>query len=206
MKLYGSPISTCTRKVLTVLQEKGQKADLIPIDLGKGEHKSADHLTRQPFGQIPAIDDDGFVLYESRAIIRYLDETQPGPKLTPADPKGRALMEQWMSVETSNFTPHAMKIIHQRYFNAFRGVPSDEAVVTEASAAVSRTVDVVDRQLAKTRYLTGPQFTLADICYMPYIEYLFASKAGGIIESHKNAARWWTEIAARDSWKAVAGK
>jgi len=105
MKIYGHPISTCTRKVLTTLEEKGQKADLVVVDIMKGDQKNPDHLARQPFGQIPAIDDDGFVLYESRAIIRYVDETMAGPKLTPNDAKGRGLMEQWMSVETSNFTP-----------------------------------------------------------------------------------------------------
>jgi glutathione S-transferase len=206
MKLYGHPISTCTRKVLTVLHEKGQKADFVTVDIMKGDHKNPDHLARQPFGQIPAIDDNGFVLYESRAIIRYIDETLPGPKLTPTDPKGHALMEQWMSVETSNFTPHAMKIIYQRYFNPARGLQPDEAVVKESSEATGRTLDIIDRQLGKTRYLTGTQFTLADICYMPYIEYLFAGKAGDLIESRKNAARWWTEISSRDSWKAAAGK
>ncbi len=206
MKLYGSPMSTCTRKVLTVLHEKGQTADFFTIDLSKGEHKSADHLARQPFGQIPVLDDAGFVLYESRAIIRYLDETLPGPKLTPADPKARAFMEQWMSVETSNFTPHAMKVIYQRYFNPLRGLPIDETLVAEASAATGRAVDVLDRQLAKTRYLAGAQFTLADVCYMPYIEFLFGGKAGAIIESRKNATRWWSEISARDSWKSVTGK
>lgn len=206
MKLFGHPVSTCTRKVLTTLAEKGQKADFVVVDITKGDHKNSDHLARQPFGQIPALDDDGFVLYESRAIIRYVDETMAGPKLTPADPKGRALMEQWMSVETSNFTPHAMKVIYQRYFYPFRGLPCDEAIVKEGSEAAGRAVDVMDRQLAKTRFLTGAQFTLADICFMPYVEYLFASRAGEIIESRKNVARWWNEVSTRPSWKAVAGK
>jgi|HubBroStandDraft_2_1064218.scaffolds.fasta_scaffold515757_2 glutathione S-transferase len=206
MKLFGHPVSTCTRKVLTTLHEKGQNADFVVVDIMKGEQKNPDHLARQPFGQIPAIDDDGFVLYESRAIIRYVDETMGGPKLTPSDPKGRALMEQWMSVEASNFTPYAMKVIYQRYFHAFRGLPCDEAIVKEGSEAAGKAVDVMDRQLAKTRFLTGAQFTLADICFMPYVEYLFASRAGEIIESRKNAARWWNEVSTRPSWKAVAGK
>lgn len=205
VKLYGNPMSTCTRKVLTTLHEKGQKADLVVIDL-RGGQKAADHLARQPFGQVPVIDDDGFVLYESRAIIRYLDETLRGPKLTPAEAKGRALMEQWISVETSNFTPHAMKIIYQRVFHPAAGKATDEAVVTEASAAVGRTLDVVERQLARSRYIAGDQFTLADIGFMPYVEYLFAGKAGELIESRKGMARWWSDVSARPSWKAVTGK
>ncbi|HZU84612.1 MAG TPA: glutathione binding-like protein [Polyangiaceae bacterium] len=206
MKLYGHPISTCTRKVLFTAQEKGHKLELVVVDLAKGEHKSADHLSRQPFGQVPALDDGGFALYESRAIARYLDEVLSGPKLTPSDAKGRALMEQWLSVETSNFTPHAMKIVHQRLFNPMRGQPCDEAVVAEATKPTGRALDVIDRQLGKTRYLAGSQFTLADLTYVPYLEYLVASKAGDLVEARRNVARWWSELSARPAWKAVTGK
>ena len=54
MKVFGHPMSTCTRKVLTVLAEKGQKFDFVLVDLSKGEHKQAEHLDRQPFGVVPA--------------------------------------------------------------------------------------------------------------------------------------------------------
>src|SRR5271169_2565324 len=110
MKLYGHPMSTCTRKVLTTLAEKGHEADFVIVDLMKGEHKQEAHVARQPFGRVPALDDGGFWLYESRAIVRYLDEKLAGPKLTPADIQDRASMEQWISVEYSYFSPAAMKI------------------------------------------------------------------------------------------------
>ena len=90
MKLYGSPISTCTRKVLCTLAEKGAQADFVNIELFKGEQKNADYMTvHQPFGRVPAIEDDGFSMYESRAIIRYLDATLPGTKLVPPESAGR---------------------------------------------------------------------------------------------------------------------
>ncbi len=71
MKLFGHPLSSCTRKVLVTLSEKGATADFTLVDLFVAEHKAQQHLSRQPFGVIPVLDDDGFVLYESRAIIRY---------------------------------------------------------------------------------------------------------------------------------------
>src|SRR3954451_8131968 len=101
MKVYGHPMSTCTRKVLTTLAEKGHEAEFVMVDIMKGEHKLPAHIARQPFGVIPAIDDDGFVLYESRAIMRYLDEKLSGPRLAPPEPKDRAVMEQWISIEQS---------------------------------------------------------------------------------------------------------
>ena len=118
IKLFGNPLSTCTRKVLCTLHETNTPFEFNVIDFTKGEHKQPAHMARQPFGQVPAIDDDGFGLYESRAICRYLDESiTTGNKLTPATAKDRALMEQWISVEHSYFTPAAMKVITQAVFN-----------------------------------------------------------------------------------------
>src|SRR4051812_8670664 len=83
MKIYGHPMSTCTRKVLTTLVEKSHEPELVVVDFATGEHKKPAHMSRQPFGQIPTLEDGGFTLYESRAMMRYIDETKSGPKLTP---------------------------------------------------------------------------------------------------------------------------
>ena len=131
MKLFGNPGSLCTRKVLTTLYEKGAPFELTVIDLATGQRRSPENLARQPFGQIPTIEEGDFRLFESRPIIRYLDATRPGPSLTPSDPKGRALMEQWISVETSNFTPHAMGILYQLFFGPMQGHPTDAAKVED---------------------------------------------------------------------------
>src|SRR4051812_31442136 len=106
MKLFGHPLSSCTRKVLVTLAEKETDVDLTTIDLFTGAHKQPDHLARHPFGMIPVLDDDGFVLLESRAIIRYLDARLPGVPLTPRAPKEVARMDQWLSVDQSYVAPH----------------------------------------------------------------------------------------------------
>ncbi|MEZ4315763.1 MAG: glutathione S-transferase N-terminal domain-containing protein, partial [Polyangiaceae bacterium] len=148
MKLYGHPMSTCTRKVLTVLAEKGHKADFVTLDFMKGEHKAPDHLTRQPFGVVPALDDGGFVLYESRAICRYLDEVLPGDKLTPSSAKDRAMMEQWISVEYSYFSNHAMKIVGETLLAQMYGRPSDEAVLKAGREGILKACDVLDKHFS----------------------------------------------------------
>jgi glutathione S-transferase len=206
MKLYGNPGSTCTRKVLATLAEKGQAIDMQVIDLGKGEHKQPAYLVHQPFGQVPALEDEGFHLYESRAIIRYLDEVMPGAKLTPADSRGRARMEQWMSVETSNFTPGAMKIIYQVVFGRWRGQSPDMDKVEEGRVQAGRALDVLERTLADSSYLVNDQFTLADICFMPYLEYLEVGGEGDLIASRPNVGDWWTRIRARPAWQKAIGK
>ncbi len=203
MKLYGHPMSTCTRKVLATLYEKNAPFDLVPIDLSSGSHKRAEHLARQPFGQIPAIEDGDFQLYESRAIIRYLDQVLPGASLAPSDPRGRALMEQWISVETSNFTPHAMAIIYQLHFGPMRGHAPDAAKVEEGRTKLATAVAVLDRQLARGPHLLGEAFSLADICYMPYVEYLSQTSAKDAVLDHPHVGAWWRRVSDRPSWQKV---
>lgn len=63
IKVYGAQRSTCTQRVLTALHEKGVEYELVPVDFSKGEHKGEAHLKKQPFGKVPVLDDDGFLVY-----------------------------------------------------------------------------------------------------------------------------------------------
>jgi glutathione S-transferase len=192
MKVYGHPISTCTRKVLTTLAEKQAKFDFVLVDLMTGAHKKPDHLARQPFGQIPALEDGDFSLYESRAIIRYLDETLPGQALRPKDARGRAIMEQWMSVETSNFTPHAMTYIYQHFFGPMRGQQPDLAKVEEAKPKLDKCLEIMDKRLSSVPHFAGDSFSLADISFMPYVEYAMQTPAKDLIAARSHVSAWKT--------------
>jgi len=206
VKIYGHPMSTCTRKVLTTLAEKGHRADLVLVDLMKGEHKQPEHLARQPFGVIPVFeDDDGFQLYESRAIIRYLDAKLSGPSLTPSDLKARARMEQWISVEQSNFSNNAMKIVMEAMFAPMRGATPNQDAIKQGREGSAKALDVLDKALAGGEYLAGA-FSLAEIAYMPYLEYMVAAGAGDLLTERPNVAAWWTRISERPSWQLATGK
>lgn len=206
MKVYGHPMSTCTRKVLATLAEKGHHADLVLVDLQKGEQKAPEHLARHPFGVIPVLDDDGFQLYESRAIIRYLDARLPGPALTPTDVRERGRMEQWISVEQSYFTPGAMKVIYHAFFFPMGGRQGDPAVIEAGRAEAGRVLDVVDKALADQPYLAGNAFSLAEISWLPYLQYLTQAKSEDLITNRQNVAAWWERISKRPAWQKVIGK
>ena len=206
MKLYGHPLSTRTLKVLTLLAEKGHKAEFVLVDLTKGEHKQPDHLARHPFGVVPALDDNGFMLYEAHAICRYLDETLSGPKLTPETAQDRALMDQWISVESSYFSPAAMKVAFATVFTARLGKPVDEDKLKVGREATTKAAVVLDRHLEGKDFFVANQFTLADICYLPYLDFLFAGKQGDLITDHKHLASWWRRCSARKSWAIATGK
>lgn len=201
MKIFGHPISTCTRKVLMTLAETGQQADLEVVDLFKGEHKAPAHLAHQPFGQVPALQDGDFELYESRAICRYLNEKVNGP-LIPRDLKDRARMEQWISVETSNFTGPTMKFIYQHIFKREQTAETLATAAEQLDAALA----VMDKQLATNPFIAGSQFTLADISFMPYIEYAMNTPAKAHFAKFPHVTAWWNKVSEKPSWRKIAGR
>lgn len=206
MKVYGHPLSTCTRKVLTTLAEKGHAAEFVLVDITKGEAKKPEYLARHPFGVIPLLEDGDFSMYESRAIIRYLDARLPGPALTPTDLRARGTMEQWISVESSYFSGTAMRIIMQNLFIPMGGGTPNEEIVAKARVELARPLDVLDKALAGRSFLAGEQFSLADISFMPYLEYLFPAKSGDLIQERRNVSAWWSRISERPSWQKVSGR
>ncbi|MET0342943.1 MAG: glutathione S-transferase N-terminal domain-containing protein [Polyangiales bacterium] len=201
LKVYGHPVSTCTRKVLMTLAETDTPHEFVLVDLMKGEHKQPEHLKRQPFGQIPVLDDDGLRLYESRAICRYLS-SKAGDKLVPRDAKQRALMDQWQSVEQSNFSTAAMKLIFEHVFKR----PQEAAALEQAGQMLETTYGVLAGPLGDKPFLAGDQLTLADIGYMPYLEYLELTPAKDTLQKFPKVAAWWKRLADRPTWKKVVGR
>lgn len=203
IKVYGYPFSTCTRKVLMTLLEKNTPYEFIIVDLAKQEQKSPEHLARQPFGVVPVIDDDGFQMYESAAIIRYLDKKLPGISLTPSDLHGYGFMEQWMSVGASYFNEPAVHIAVQCLFAPMRGHTPDMRIVEKNIPAVEHAFDVIDKFLVKNEYLAGKTFSLADIAWMPYVEFLVLSKLQNLIDSRPGLKAWWQCVSTRPTWLKI---
>jgi glutathione S-transferase len=201
IKVFGHPASTCTRKVLFTLNETATPFELEMVDITKGAHKSAEHVARQPFGQLPALADGGFEMFESRAMARYIDE-KAGFKLTPKDPQQRAKMEQWISVETSDFAAHAMTFVANDVFKR----PQQEEVLANAGAKLEQCVGVMDAALAASGkpFLVGDQMTLADVVFAPYVEYCMVSpSANAIFAKHPHFTAWWNRVSERPAWQKV---
>ncbi|KAH7912707.1 glutathione S-transferase-like protein [Hygrophoropsis aurantiaca] len=206
IKLYGFNLSTCTRRVATVLKEKNVPYELISVDLAKGAQKDPSFTKHQPFGQVPYIDDDGFILYESRAISRYIAKKYAGqgtPDLIPTDPKAEALFEQAASTETSNFDPYVSGIVFEKVFKKRRNLETNEARVTELATTLEAKLDAYEVILSKQKYLGGDNVTLADLFHLPYGSMLGAAGFPTILEKRPNVARWWKDISSRPAWLAV---
>src|SRR3970282_1229647 len=113
IKLYHFPPSTNSRKVRIVLIEKGLEFERINIDLSKKEQKNPDYLKIHPLGQVPALDDEGFVVYDSTIINEYLEDEYPYPRLMPEDSEGRALARLMEDFRDNSFNPPFIEIIHE---------------------------------------------------------------------------------------------
>lgn len=183
------------------LAETATPYELVVVDFAKGEHKQAPHLARQPFGQVPALLDGDFELYESRAMCRYINDKASGP-LVPRELRDRARMEQWISVETSNFTGPVMKFVFKHIFH--REQPPE--VLATAGEQLDSALAIMDKQLAGHPFIAGSAFSLADICFMPYIEYAMGTPAKDLFAKHPHVVAWWNKLSEKPTWRKIAGR
>ena len=199
--IYGNPRSTCTRRVLMTLAENEVPYEMHVVDFAKGEHKQPEHVKRQPFGRIPALEDDGFEMFESRAMARYVDQ-KGGGRLTPSDPKARARMEQWISVETSEFSGHVMRFVYEHVF----GRKQDPAVLEASGKALETTLGVMEQRLAQSPYLAGAELTLADVVFMPEYGYALGTPLKDVFAKYPAVTAWWNRVSERPTWRKVTGQ
>ncbi|KAJ7641090.1 glutathione S-transferase [Roridomyces roridus] len=188
--------------VAVLLAEKQIPFELVRVDMAAKEHKTPEHLAKQPFGQVPYIDDDGFIVYESRAICRYLAEkyADQGPTLIPTDLKQKAMFEQAASVESANWHPAVMKVLMEKMGKTMRGETVDEVALAGYVEELREKLKVYDVILGKQKYVAGDEFTLADIFHLMYMPMVVSNGIDVVTTSGPNVARWWNELVTRPSW------
>ncbi|KAL2069624.1 hypothetical protein VTL71DRAFT_14303 [Oculimacula yallundae] len=192
--LYGSRGSTNTDRVRLTLAEGGfTDFELVLLNLQKGEQKSGEHKARHPWGKVPAIVfPDGFTLYESRTISKYVAKKYSIPLLPPdSDAEATALLDQAQSVETIYFAEPAGKLTFEKHVKKMMGLPVDEKVVADTLKSLEAFFDVAEELLTKREYMAGDSFSLVDIYYVPIIRRLFAIGYGDVITSRQAVSRWW---------------
>jgi glutathione S-transferase len=193
IKLHYHPLSTYSRRVLIALTEKDIAYEGVAIDMAARKHKEAAYLALNPYGRVPTLEEDGFVLYESTAILDYLEATHPKPALTPTDARSRALVEMHMKLCDLQMTrPWAAIVFPKRFLPKERW---NETAMAEARAEVDKHLAIVERQLGDRQFLVGDRFTLADLCYLPFLEFLPLAE----IKPPPVIAAWSERLLARPS-------
>nr|XP_043622328.1 glutathione S-transferase F11-like [Erigeron canadensis] len=206
VKVYGPIKAACPQRVLACLLEFGVEFELINVDLDSNEHKQPDFLLKQPFGQVPVVEDGDFRLFESRAIIRYYATkyADKNPTLYGTTLEEKALVDQWLEVEAHHFNDMVYTIVVQKLVIPKMGGKTELALVQNCEKKLEQVFDIYDQQLSKNSYLAGDQFTLADLSHLPGIRYLMNEAGlGHMVRDKKNVNSWWNDISSRLSWKKV---
>ena len=170
IKLHYHPFSTYSRRVLIAFAEKQIAHELVVVDMAARRHREQPYLSLNPYGRVPTLEEDGFVLFESTAILDYLEATRPSPPLVPADARGRALVDMHMKLCDIQFTRHAGTIVFPKRF-----LPKEKwntAAIADAKTQIEKHFAILDKQLAGKTYLVAEQFSLAEVCYAPFLEFL----------------------------------
>lgn len=209
MKLIGLKQSTCTQRILMLLEELQVPYELQNVNMSKGEHKTAEHLNMQPFGKIPVLQDDELTLFESRCILRYIAKKyQSKLNLYGENDKERALVDNWIEAEGQNYHGPISTVVYELAFKRFHdpSAVTDEDIVKKNLQLLNSVLDVYESILSKRQYIAGDRFTIADISYLPYAVYLM--DIAGVrepFESHPHVLEWINRLKGRESWKRVVG-
>ena len=169
--VHSIPGSPYGRAVLATLIEKGVSHRLLPVP--PGTLKAEPHTLRHPFGRVPVLEHDGFMLYETQAIVRYLDRVASGPALTPTDAKAAARMDQVMNVcDWYLFQGVGSVIGFQRVVGPrLLGLQTDESVIAQAMPKAHAVFRELSRLLGDHSYFAGDRLTLADLMIGPQVDF-----------------------------------
>jgi glutathione S-transferase len=185
LKLYGFPVSQPTRSLLMVLDEAGIPHEFIPVNLLKGEHKQPEFLAVNAAGQVPALDDNGFSLGESCAIIQYLAETRGLGGLYPEDAKTRGRIHFWLNWNHTNTRASTTKFL--------RPILHGQTVSDTDRAAFDSSIGFLNDHLSKTEkpFVAGTDGpSVADMVLLPELDQLQWLPGAFSFESYPHVAKY----------------
>ena len=202
--VHSIPGSPYGRAVLATLVEKDAPFRLVPVTTRA--MKSEPHLSMHPFGRVPVLEHDGFRLYETQAILRYLDRVLPAPALTPADLTGAARMDQLLGICDWYLHNGVGNVIGFQRIVCPRllGRPADEAAVAEAVPRAHVVFGELSRLLGDNDYFAGAQVSLADMVAASQMDFLAQTPEWAPLTANRpNLPRWLARMEARASFQAT---
>lgn len=197
--LYGASYSVYVRIARMALEEKAVNYHLNDVDIFA--ETPPPERERHPFHRIPTFRHDGFDLYETAAIVRYIDDRFPGPPLIPDSAKTRARMNQIISIlDNYAYFAWVWGLYVQRISNPADGTPTDEDLVAKAildsRKCLSSISELRDNQQI---LLVGNDVSLADLYAVPMYAYLIMTDEGRNLSDDTDWPQWWETMRKRDS-------
>jgi glutathione S-transferase len=202
--VYGPAFSTYVWSARLALAEKGVTHELVEVPFGA--HRDEPHLERQPFAKVPAFEHDGFVLYETQAIMRYVDERFAGAPLQPEDVHQWSRMNQIIGIVDAYAWPAiAGTILFNRVLvPRFLGGTPDEAAIAAALPRARLCLAEIDRLMEDNRFLVADYVSLADLMVIPLL-YFFGNVFDGRapMAEHPKLQNWVRHMEKRQSFQVT---
>jgi len=201
MKLYGHPWSNAARRAQMLCEECGIPYTYQVVELMKGEQYTPPFVALNPNSKVPVMDDDGFRLWESQAIMRYLADKHKAHTWYPTEPKARAQVEQWLDWNQTRLGPEAGKIMFNTHF---AGDKRNDQAIEGAKKWLEKILPVLDAELTKHAYLCGDQPTLPDLAAATNVAYLEMCEYD--LKPYPAVTRWYDAMKKRPSFAKTAPK
>jgi glutathione S-transferase len=232
LKLYHHNISVCAQKIRVALDEKGIPWEGQEVDLMREEHLSPEFLKINPRGLVPVLVHDGARIAESTVILEYIEDVFPDPPLRPSTPLGRAAMRTWTKVPDEGLhtacasVTYAAAFMHQLRSHYDEKAWEDRLSKLPDRARAARQRQIIEQgfqapfvkdavllhakllkemesSLAKSKWLVGENFTLADIAIIPYVTRLDRLGLDGMWAAYPNVTRWFSNVQSRKSFETA---
>lgn len=204
--LHGFRYSVYVRVARIALAEKGVAYEHVEVDPFAPD-MPIEYLDLHPFRRVPTLVDGDFVLYETEAITRYIDEAFSGPMLQPTEPRPRARMAQIISIiDSYGYVSMVRQVAGERVFAPLRKRPPDEALILRGLEASRRVLSALDPIIPGDGPLAGGEvWSLADFHLAPIMVYFTMAPEGAeTLAGYRKLSAWWHVMRERTSVKAVA--
>jgi glutathione S-transferase len=200
MRIWQNPLSPHARRVTMAIHELGLDAETKIVDFAKGEHKSPEFLQHNPNGKVPVLEDNGFWLWESNAILCYLADKKPEKNMYGTDARSRAETHRWLFWESAHFGHACATVAFEKLIKPmmYKQQP-DATIVAWGENEFKRFGAVLNGQLEGKQWLFGNHLSIADLSIASALSYSQQTQLD--LKHYHHVHSWLERMQSRDSWK-----
>lgn len=203
MRLYHHPVSFNSRRAVMAALHLRSPVELVFVDLQQGEQRQPQFLKLNPNHRVPVLEDDGFILWESHAIMQYLADKTPRQTIYPAETRARADVNRWLFWCAQHFSPAIGILNWERVIKGLIGRgAADPAEIRRGEALVQEFAGVLDAHLCGRDWISGDALSLADIAIAAPLAAMVPAKLP--VAELSNLQRWFGQVQALEVWKRTA--
>jgi glutathione S-transferase len=201
MRLFIFPPSARMLAIVALKDHLNIECEIVPVDLSKGDQRTPEYAARNPNQKMPMLEDDGFVLWESNAILFYLANKKPQGGLWPSDLKGQSDVLRWLSWESAHWDAESCGMVaYETISKAVLGLGSpDPSFIARGQQNFARFASVLNESLRGRAWLTGDALTIADFSVAGLVPS--AERMQLPVMDFPEITRWYSALSALPAWR-----